>query len=88
MAGQLINRPDPTLPPEAVKAHVNGLVVLRVCIGADGHVKNVFPISGPEMLRKSFMDTVSRWEYRPYRVDGKPVPVITTISLSLNYGGG
>jgi protein TonB len=88
MAGQLISRPDPIYPPEAIKAHVNGAVVMLACVGADGHVKSVAPISGPEMLRKTYMDAVSGWEYRPYLVDGKPVPVITTITISLQYGGG
>lgn len=88
MAGQLISRPDPIFPPEAAKAHVSGSVVLRICIGTDGHVKNLMPISGPEMLRKSYIDAVSRWVYRPYMLNGVPVPVMTTVTLNFEFGGG
>jgi hypothetical protein len=88
MAGQLVSRPDPVFPPLPRDAHVSGPSVLKVCISREGAVEKVVSISGPEILRQTVKDTISKWVYKPYLVDGKPVPVMTTIVLNIDFGGG
>lgn len=85
MAGQLLHRVMPQYPEEAKRAHVSGSVVMHVIIGEDGTVKEITPVSGPQMLRKPYMDAMRQWVYRPYLLNGKPVPVDTTITLILDF---
>jgi TonB family protein len=86
MFGQLIHKVMPQYPREAWEAHVSGSVVLHVIIGEDGHVHDITVVSGPQMLRKAYVDAVSQWVYKPYLLNGKPVPVDTTITMSIQHG--
>jgi len=88
MAGQLISRPDPVVPPLPAGSHVSSGTVMKVCISRQGRVETMQAISGPEVLRKPVADTISRWVYRPYLVDGKPPPVVTTVTVYMSFGGG
>jgi outer membrane biosynthesis protein TonB len=87
MAGQKIKGSMPVIPPEAREQHVSGAVVTHVLIGKDGKVIEVTPISGPEMLRPSYVDAIRTWEYRPFLLNGEPVEVDTTITINFNSGG-
>ncbi|MEK6396915.1 MAG: TonB family protein [Terriglobus sp.] len=87
MAGQVIHRVAPQYPREALEANVSGTGVLHVIIGEDGLVRNATVISGPQMLRQSYLDAIRQWVYKPYLLNGKPVPVDTTITMSVQHGG-
>ncbi len=86
MFGQLIHQVLPQYPREAWEAHVSGSVVLHFIIGEDGHVHDITVVSGPQMLRQAYIDAVSQWVYKPYLLNGKPVPVDTTIMMSIQHG--
>lgn len=86
VAARLIHQVIPQYPEEAKRARVGGTVVMHVLLGEDGHVQEVSVVSGPEMLRKSYVDAVRQWVYKPYLLNGKPVPVETTIMLTLDLG--
>jgi len=75
----LIDKVDPESPPGARKN--SGAVVLRVVIGQDGTVIDQQAISGPEALARAAMDAVKYWRFEPYRVDGRPVEVETTLTI-------
>jgi hypothetical protein len=45
---------------------LRGLVVLHAIIAADGTVQKLTALSGPEMLRYSAIQAVSRWTYKPH----------------------
>jgi TonB family protein len=81
MAEQLITKVNPTYPPDAKKARIQGSVVLKAVIGKDGHVENLRVISGPSKLQQSALDAVRQWIYKPYLVNGAPVEVETKISV-------
>jgi hypothetical protein len=88
MAGRLLSRPDPVFAPFPPGAHVSGATVMRVCISREGKVERVMAIAGPEALRSTVVETVKRWTYKSYVVDGKAVPVTTTVTINLDFGGG
>jgi len=88
MAGNILSKKMPVVPCEALKQHVNGIVVMRVVIGKDGRVKEIAAISGPELLRASFVESVRQWTYKPYLLNGVPVEVETTVTESVNMNGG
>jgi protein TonB len=81
MEALLVHRTEPIYPEAARQAHVQGIVILKAVIGTDGTVADLTPISGPEMLVPAALDAVKWWRFEPYYVDGKAVPVETTVAL-------
>ena len=77
----LIRRVDPVYPEVARKLHTQGVVVLDAIIAADGSVVNLHPISGPQGLTNAAMDAVRWWKFRPYRIQGEPAPVVTSLAV-------
>lgn len=86
-AAQCVRCPTPKFPEEARRAHVSGSVVLHVLIGEDGTVREATVVSGPQMLRQPWLDAVRQRVYRPYLLNGRPVPVDTTVTMSIAMGG-
>ena len=86
MAGQLVHKVWPQYPEAAKQAHVSGSVVMHVIIGEDGVPRDITVVSGPEMLRQSYVDAVKQWVYKPYLLNGKPVSVDTTVAIILDIG--
>jgi TonB family protein len=81
MGRSLKVRVEPVYPLDARQAGVQGRVLLDVVIGAEGKVESVEAISGPKMLYTAAMDAVRRWEYRPYKLNGAPAEVRTTVAV-------
>ena len=82
MAGNKLSGPNPVYPEAAKKAHVEGTVVLKATITEEGTVSDLKAVSGPEPLRQSAIDAVSRWLYKPYLLNGDPVPVQTEVHVT------
>lgn len=82
MAGQRINGPIPSYPPAAKKARIQGTVLLDAIIGKDGTVENLTVVSGPPELQSSSLDAVRQWTYKPFLLNGDPVEVKTTITVT------
>jgi TonB family protein len=72
---------EPIYPPAARQSHVQGMVVLDARIGPDGAVEDVRPLRGPDVLAPAAVDAAKWWRFQPYRVNGKPVEVETTITI-------
>jgi protein TonB len=72
----------PDYPEIARQAGVEGDVTLRVVIGKDGTVADVVPISGEPVLARAAMEAVERWHYAPVMVGGRPIGVVTTVTLA------
>lgn len=86
IAGSILTKVLPVFPEEAKRQRVNGTVVMHAIIGADGRIKELSVISGPEILRSSYLTAVRQWTYRPYLREGKPMEVETTITVSIQMG--
>lgn len=85
MAENLVSAPKPDYPTLAKIAHVDGPVVLHAEINRRGEVSDTEVISGHFLLRRAAEAAVKHWHYRPYQVDGKPVPVSTTITVRFRH---
>jgi TonB family protein len=81
MDHQILYKVDPVYPDAAREAGTQGLVVLDAVISADGTVKSLRAVAGPASLSQSALDAVQSWKYSPYRVQGSPVEVETTVSV-------
>ncbi|MGC2184890.1 MAG: TonB family protein [Terriglobales bacterium] len=77
----LVRRVEPLYPEAARRTNLQGVVMLDAIIAADGTVVNIRPVSGPDGLVTSAMDAARWWRFRPYRVQGEPAPVETTLSV-------
>jgi TonB family protein len=79
-----IRRTDLLYPVEAQNEHVSGLVEVQLTIAEDGSVKSPRVLSGDPLLRAGLAEEVSKWVFQPLRVDGKPVPMTTELTIKFN----
>jgi len=80
--GQPISQPKPVYPLEALNAGVEGLVVLEATIGTDGAIKKLAIVKGDPLLAGAAQDAVKKWRYQPSYLNGAPVEVESTITVS------
>ena len=80
----LIYQVKPTYPTLARAARVQGVVVLEAVISRDGSISSLRVISGHQLLTQSAIDAVKQWKYRPTLLNGDPVEVITTITVTFS----
>jgi periplasmic protein TonB len=79
--GLLIHRAEPSYPPLARAARVQGDVVLTAVISVNGEIENLQLVSGHPMLVPAAISAVKQWRYKPYLLNGQPVEVETTITV-------
>jgi protein TonB len=87
LEGNLIRRVDPTYPPLARSARMQGSVVLTAVISKAGTITNLRVLSGHPMLVPAAIDAVSQWLYRPYILNSEPVEVETQITVNFKLSG-
>ena len=81
--GLLASKVQPTYPPDAKAARVQGSVVLHAIIGRDGSIQSLNIISSASpLLAQAALDAVKQWKYRPYLLNGNPVEVDTQIAVN------
>ena len=86
-AGMFLHGAKPQYPSIAKSVRLSGTVVLRATISKAGTIENLRVIAGPVLLRQAAMDAVSSWQYRPYLLNGQPVPMDTTINIVFSAPG-
>jgi protein TonB len=79
---RFIRKVEPVYPDEAKAARIEGLVDIRVVIGSDGRVLQATRISGDPVLATAAADAIRQWQYEPTLLNGNPVEVDTTVSVS------
>ncbi len=86
--GLLVRRVQPTYPPLARQARIQGTVVLRAVIAKDGSIENLTLVSGHPMLAPAAIEAVKQWRYKPYLLNGEPVEVDTEVLVNFTLSGG
>jgi TonB family protein len=81
-SAHLVHQVTPDYPKDAKKQHIEGTVLLHVTIAKDGTVENLAYVSGPPELTPSAMEAVKQWRYKSTLLNGEPVEVDTTISVT------
>ena len=76
------HRVDPVYPAEARAQKLEGTIALDIVVGPDGSVTSMRALNGPELLAQAAMDALRWWKFDPYRVNGEPVMVETTVSVT------
>ncbi|HET9408160.1 MAG TPA: energy transducer TonB [Candidatus Sulfotelmatobacter sp.] len=77
----VVHQVEPDYPDAARAGNLQGIIVLDLVVGRDGSVLRVTPLNGPEVLARAASDALQWWKFRPYRVDGTPVVVETTVAM-------
>jgi len=72
---------EPVYPAIARAARVQGEVVLEAVISKAGRIESLHAVSGPEMLRGAALAAVQAARYEPYKLNGEPTEVQTTIRV-------
>jgi protein TonB len=80
--GMVVYRIEPTYPPLAQQARIQGVVVLTAMIDRDGNIQNLRLVSGHPMLAPAAIDAVKHWRYKPFLLNGQPVEVETTVTVT------
>ncbi|HYM77011.1 MAG TPA: TonB family protein [Candidatus Dormibacteraeota bacterium] len=77
----LVHRVEPVYPAEARKEKLEGIIALDIVVGRDGTVISMRALNGPDVLARAAMDALRWWKFEPYRVNGEPAVVETTVAV-------
>jgi TonB family protein len=82
----LVHRVEPVYPAEARQANLEGIIALDIVVGRDGSVVSMRPLNGPEVLARAAMNALRWWKFEPYRLNGQPAVVETTVAVEFKRG--
>jgi TonB family protein len=80
-----------TLPPQASEpsypllgrqTKVQGSVLLKALIGADGVIRDLRVLSGPAILASAAREAARRWQFKPYLQNGQAVETQANITVN------
>lgn len=74
----------PVYPSLAKSARIEGVVIIEATIGANGLVSDAKVLRSIAPLDQAALDAVRQWQYSPTRLNGVPVPVVLTVSVSFS----
>jgi len=77
----LVHRVEPVYPAEARREKLEGTIALDIVIGPDGSVQSMRSLNGPDVLARAAMDALRWWKFEPYRINGEPAVVETTLAV-------
>jgi protein TonB len=72
----------PVYPAIAQAAGVQGTVILEALLDDSGRVQNVRVLRSIHLLDQAAVDAVRTWEYTPTLLNGVPVPVVMTVTVT------
>jgi len=81
MERRITHKVDPAYSQTARAAKTPEVVVLDAIVGKDGTVIGLHPRSGPSDLALAASEAVRWWRFEPYRVNGQPAEVETTLAV-------
>lgn len=81
-APERISYVPPVYPAIAKAARVSGIVIAEAVVGADGAVTDARIIRSIALLDEAALNAVRQWRYSPSLMNGRPVPVIMTVTVA------
>jgi protein TonB len=85
-AGMLLTPIRPVYPAIARAAGMQGTVVVSAVISRTGAIESLHVLSGPPMLQSAALEAIRAARYQPYRLNGEPTEVETTITVNFRMG--
>ncbi len=78
----LVQKVQPSYPEQALRAGLQGPVLLQAWIGRDGKIRDVKLISGYLVLGRAAFQAVKQWRYQPYYLNGQAMETLTYVSVN------
>src|SRR5579884_1260328 len=83
VAATLIEKKFPLVYPEAARNDgTEGTVVLGIVTDTTGNVSEATVESGNPTLAQAALESVKRWKYKPYTVNGAPAEMETRVTVN------
>ena len=84
---RLTRQVRPQYPPLARQARIQGTVRLAAVISKDGSIQKLEVLSGHPLLVPAALSAVKQWQYKPTRLNGEAVEVLTSIEVNFTLSG-
>jgi len=78
----LLQKVTPSYPEQALKAGLQGAVVLQAWIGKDGSIRDLKLLDGSLLLGQAAVKAVKQWRYKPYLRNGVAVEAQTYVTVN------
>ena len=73
---------QPAIEYPATAKGQQGTVTLQVLISRDGSIQDAKFLQGSLAFARTAIDGVKLWKFKPYSMNGRPVSVQTTMTMS------
>ena len=83
-APALIHRVEPEYPLLAVRARVQGVVILEAIVDRQGRIEDVRVLRSIPLLDRAAIAAVKQWRYSPLLVSGQPERFVLTVTVSFS----
>ena len=78
----LVQKVAPSYPEQALKAGLQGAVILQAWIGKDGSIRDLKLVDGSLLLGQAAVKAVKQWRYKPYLRNGVAVEAETYVTVN------
>jgi len=78
----LLQKVTPGYPEQALKAGLQGAVILQAWIGRDGNIRDLKLVDGSLLLGQAAVQAVKQWRYKPYLRNGVAVEAETYVTVN------
>jgi TonB family protein len=78
---RLLTSVSPVYPENARVSRIEGVVILAARTDEKGQVIDVKILTSIPSLDKAAIDAVRQWKYEPLLINGKPTPVVFTVTV-------
>ena len=86
-APALVRHVAPVYPDLALRAQVQGVVILEAVVDRDGRVEDVRVLRSIALLDAAAVAAVRQWQYSPLLLNGRPERFIVTVTVSFSNVG-
>jgi TonB family protein len=81
---QKVKSVPPDYPDDASRAGLAGQVVVECVVDLKGAITDARVLKGVPPLSDAALNAVKQWRYTTTLLDGKPVPVVMTVTVNFN----
>ena len=78
----------PEMPPAAIEARVQGVVIMEIVIDESGAVADAKILRSIPLLDAAALEAVKQWQFEPTELEGRRVPVIVTVTVQFTTAPG
>jgi len=78
-----ISGPDPEYTPQALEREVEGLMMVKCVVTADGLVRNCRVLKSLPFMDRAVIQALEQRRYKPYLANGQPVEIDYTFKVKL-----